>query len=209
MRDEAAPRVPRQARSRAKYQAILQAALELFREQSYAETTIDAIVERSGVSVGVFYSYFASKQQLLLALLADELKSEETDLFDASSHQLTLAECEAVLRRLLRQRSDLAHVRQELALVDPEFAEQDREVRQRLQEQLTTSLESLRREGRIRTDVASSTCAWVLRAIFARLIELTATLPVTQMEDEIHATALLIYHMLVADQNQTPPSHED
>jgi AcrR family transcriptional regulator len=206
MKEEAVPRVPRQARSRAKYQAILQAGLELFREQSYAETTVDAIVERSGVSVGVFYSYFASKRQLLLALLADELNLEAADVFDPSSHTLTLAECESVLRRLLRQRSDLVRVRQELVLVDPEFAEQDREIRQCFHEQLAATLERLRREGRIRADITSSTCAWMLRAIFARLIEITASLPSAQVEDEIHAAALPIYHMLVADEIDTSSS---
>lgn len=46
---------------------ILDAALELFRTQGYAETTMRQIAEEAGVAVGNAYYYFASKDQLILA----------------------------------------------------------------------------------------------------------------------------------------------
>lgn len=46
---------------------ILDAALELFRTQGYAETTMRQIAEQAGVAVGNAYYYFASKDQLILA----------------------------------------------------------------------------------------------------------------------------------------------
>ncbi|HEU0132785.1 MAG TPA: TetR family transcriptional regulator [Mycobacteriales bacterium] len=46
---------------------ILDAALDLFRTQGYAETTMRQIAQEAGVAVGNAYYYFASKDQLILA----------------------------------------------------------------------------------------------------------------------------------------------
>jgi AcrR family transcriptional regulator len=45
--------------------AIIDAALTLFREQGYEATTMRAIAERAGVSVGNAYYYFAAKEHLI------------------------------------------------------------------------------------------------------------------------------------------------
>jgi AcrR family transcriptional regulator len=46
---------------------ILEAALDLFRERGYDETTMRAIAERAGVAVGNAYYYFRSKEHLIQA----------------------------------------------------------------------------------------------------------------------------------------------
>jgi len=46
---------------------ILDTALELFRAQGYAETTMRQIADAADVAVGNAYYYFASKDQLILA----------------------------------------------------------------------------------------------------------------------------------------------
>lgn len=45
--------------------AIIEAALRLFRERGYDETTMRAIAAEAGVSVGNAYYYFASKEHLI------------------------------------------------------------------------------------------------------------------------------------------------
>lgn len=45
--------------------AILDAALTLFRERGYEETTMRAIAEEAGVSIGNAYYYFRSKEHLV------------------------------------------------------------------------------------------------------------------------------------------------
>ena len=47
--------------------AILQTALGMFRESGYEETTMRAIAERAGVSLGNAYYYFHSKEHLIQA----------------------------------------------------------------------------------------------------------------------------------------------
>src|SRR5918911_559773 len=46
---------------------ILETALEMFRERGYEETTMRAIAEKAGVSLGNAYYYFHSKEHLIQA----------------------------------------------------------------------------------------------------------------------------------------------
>ena len=46
---------------------ILDAALELFRERGFEETTMREIARRAGVATGAAYYYFASKEDLVMA----------------------------------------------------------------------------------------------------------------------------------------------
>jgi len=58
-----APKTRRGETSRA---AILATALDLFQERGYEATTMRAIAERAGVSLGSSYHYFPSKEHLVL-----------------------------------------------------------------------------------------------------------------------------------------------
>src|SRR5258708_25504786 len=48
-------------------QLILDAALEIFHERGYEETTMRAIAKKAGVSLGNAYYYFGSKEHLIQA----------------------------------------------------------------------------------------------------------------------------------------------
>jgi len=62
------PRVPQQARSRQKRDALLTAAARLFEDRGYEATTADDIAAAADVSIGTFYSYFRNKRQVFLTL---------------------------------------------------------------------------------------------------------------------------------------------
>ncbi len=55
---------------------ILAAAMACFARQGYRATSMDDVVRESGLSVGAIYSYFASKEDLFLALSDD--RAEQT-----------------------------------------------------------------------------------------------------------------------------------
>ena len=55
---------------------ILAAAMTCFARQGYRATSMDDVVRESGLSVGAIYSYFASKEDLFLALSDD--RAEQT-----------------------------------------------------------------------------------------------------------------------------------
>ena len=61
---------PRQARSQAMVEAILDAAARVLTEQGYARLTTNLVAERAGVSIGSLYQYFPNKESLVSALHA-------------------------------------------------------------------------------------------------------------------------------------------
>ncbi len=64
---------------------ILQAALELFQERGFAETTMRDIAKRASVAVGAAYYYFESKEKLVLDFYAQV----QTDMQEASRESLS------------------------------------------------------------------------------------------------------------------------
>jgi AcrR family transcriptional regulator len=83
--------LPKTARGEHSRAAIFEAALALFRERGYEATTMRAIAEHAGVSLGSSYHYFASKEHLVLE-------------FYRHTHQLHLA----AIGPLLARERDLA-----------------------------------------------------------------------------------------------------
>lgn len=60
---------PRQARSRALVDAVLEAAARVLVERGYEGATTNHIAEVAGVSIGSIYQYFPNKEALVRALL--------------------------------------------------------------------------------------------------------------------------------------------
>jgi AcrR family transcriptional regulator len=71
--DEDLPAAPRQARSLSTRKKLLEAGRNLFAEQGYDATSIQAITARAGMASGAFYTYFRSKRQLLIVLMSELL----------------------------------------------------------------------------------------------------------------------------------------
>lgn len=60
--------MPTQARSRRRYEAILDAAAELFADGGFDATTMDAIATRAETSIGSLYQFFPDKLAIFRAL---------------------------------------------------------------------------------------------------------------------------------------------
>jgi AcrR family transcriptional regulator len=68
------PPIPaRQRRKEARPQELLDAALELFVEKGFAATRSDQVAVRAGVSKGTLYLYYPSKEELLKAVIQQNL----------------------------------------------------------------------------------------------------------------------------------------
>lgn len=67
-------RIPKQKRSKALTEHIIQAAAELFAEKGYYAVTSHNIAEAAEISIGSFYSYFSDKKQVLLAVLSNHIE---------------------------------------------------------------------------------------------------------------------------------------
>jgi len=68
---------------RSRRQSILDAALDCFLANTVSATTIDAIRERSGASVGSIYHFFGSKDGLAAQLYVDVLADHHNVYLDA------------------------------------------------------------------------------------------------------------------------------
>jgi AcrR family transcriptional regulator len=66
-------RSPRQARSRATWEAIVEAAAQILERDGADAFTTGSVAERAGVSIGTLYQYFPDKQAILAAAAKREL----------------------------------------------------------------------------------------------------------------------------------------
>jgi AcrR family transcriptional regulator len=89
-RDQAVARSLDSARVRAesRVQRFLDAALELMNDNTTGkEFTVQEVVERSGQSLRSFYQYFGGKQELLLALFEESVRSTAEHLADVVANE--------------------------------------------------------------------------------------------------------------------------
>lgn len=63
---------PRQVRSVATFEAILEAAARILESLGFAGFNTNAVAERAGVSIGSLYQYFPSKDALIVELIRRE-----------------------------------------------------------------------------------------------------------------------------------------
>jgi len=74
--------VPQQERSQKRYQAILDAAAEVFAERGVEAATMQEIAERADTSIGSVYRFFADKQALFQAVV-DRVAATDRELLEA------------------------------------------------------------------------------------------------------------------------------
>ena len=94
-------RKPRQSRSRATVDAILQATAQVLVRDGYQKATTNRIAERAGVSVGTLYQYFPNKDALVVAL-CEQHSDEMMTLLSASIAELQDATAERATRVIVR-----------------------------------------------------------------------------------------------------------
>ncbi len=84
-------RAKRERRKEARPGELIQAALELFVEKGFAATRSEEVATRAGVSKGTLFLYFPSKEDLLKAVITENLAgrfsewNEEFETFEGST----------------------------------------------------------------------------------------------------------------------------
>jgi len=64
---------PEDPKKRAKYQAIIEAALEAFSEYGYHDCPVSKIARRANVADGTIYLYFANKEEVLISVFREKI----------------------------------------------------------------------------------------------------------------------------------------
>jgi len=159
----------RDEKKRRQHQAILDAAVDLFRDRGYDSTRVQDIIERAEISEATFFNYFPSKDSLLheLADLSVQLYTSAVDYQLERSDQpvplrvrelmralALVAEQDPELQALLYARSDL--FRASGALKEREL---------RLYDRLTELFRLGQQRGEIRTDTEPLQLAEILTGI--------------------------------------------
>lgn len=67
-------KTPRQARARATYESILDAAARLLVARGYGDFTTNHVAERAGVAIGSLYEYFPDKETVVAELVRRTLR---------------------------------------------------------------------------------------------------------------------------------------
>jgi AcrR family transcriptional regulator len=88
---------PRQARSRALVEAILDATERVLAQEGSEHATTTRVAEVAGVSVGSLYQYFPSREALLAAVIERRVERDERE-FAARMAELGDASLAAVIR---------------------------------------------------------------------------------------------------------------
>jgi AcrR family transcriptional regulator len=198
------PRIPRQARSRALRQALLDAALRLFSERGYETVGIEEIAAAAQTGIGSVYAYFRGKQQLLLMLMQEYLAVlQGLDLSAPFAAEDRVAAIESALRRALvpdRDYAGLWRAWREAVSRYEELRPLDLAIAEWMRLGVAALIEEGRASGRLRPDLDVSATAAVINAIAWQLSQVSPP-------DEtavIAAAAKMIYHAIFTDAQPDP-----
>jgi len=85
-----------------KRELILQTALELFADKGFYATSISNIANKAGISQGLLYSYFKSKEDLLHVLFDNYLKLMSNMINPNNDDEITNEEMRGFLKMMTR-----------------------------------------------------------------------------------------------------------
>jgi AcrR family transcriptional regulator len=152
--------------------ALTKAARSLFEEHGFHNCRINDITERAGVSVGTFYTYFGSKEDIFRALLAqveDEVYGElSSSTAGSDSPAENIAQTNRLYLAAFRRNARFWTVLEEAALTDPESAKLLGDRRRYYQARTKRALDRWQQRGEIAADIDTEFTALALGAMTER-----------------------------------------
>jgi AcrR family transcriptional regulator len=85
-------KLPRQARARATFDAIVESSARLLAAEGYAAVSTNRVAEVAGVSIGSLYEYFPNKQSIVATALARVTAEIAAEVSDSLHTALALEE---------------------------------------------------------------------------------------------------------------------
>lgn len=82
----------REKKKRKTKKAILTAAISLFSERGYEQTSMAALAGKAGVGKSTIYTYFATKREILIAFCEDELEYVYKEIHEQANPDASLVE---------------------------------------------------------------------------------------------------------------------
>lgn len=106
-------KLPRQARSKANFEAILDAAARVLVKEGYDRATTNHIADVAGVGIGTLYEYFPSKESVFAALRRRMNQEGFARLMEAADNSKEVSP-----REMIEQ---IVQARIDVVLIDPDL----------------------------------------------------------------------------------------
>ena len=97
----AAKKIPRQGRSQATYDSILDAAARLLEKHGFAALTTNHVARAAGVAIGSLYEYFATKDAIVAEVVRRTVRDVVQEIAQSFQRSLAMG-MESGLRPLIR-----------------------------------------------------------------------------------------------------------
>ena len=163
--------LPRSARAERTRQRLLDAAGQCFADSGFAKTTVEEIARTAGVSKGLVYHHFRSKDEVLRSVLERTLEqwaeltgssvvNDQTDFIHALRRM-----AHATLRWARRNPMVLAMIRMDPLVLLSVGVEPVRDAMQAFQQRLERGLRDAIRTGELRPDIDVEHTAELLRVL--------------------------------------------
>jgi AcrR family transcriptional regulator len=187
-------------------EALLEAALRVFAERGYRDSSVDEIADRAGYSKGALYWHFSSKDDLFFALLEERIDRpwrESIELLESAPPEHDMApEASRRFAEILRGQREmllLDHEYWSQAVRDPKlrarYARRQAKLRAALAKAITARLEHL---GAGSVDAVAEDLATVFMSLTSGLGQEKLVEPGAVPEHLLGNTFALIYAGLVA-----------
>ena len=198
------PRSDRRERRRMETrERLYRAALELFGEHGFLETTVEDITEAADVGKGTFFNYFPTKEHVLAAYGGERIAAVERALEKARATSGSVLE---VLGELARDSAGQSHENPAVLRAIYAAHASCAPVRAELQKRMRTSRKMLaeiislaQKRGEIRSDASSIDLARVIQTVVIGFTMAWALTPETHFQATASKTWNLIAPSLRAD----------
>ena len=189
---QTARRLTRQEQQEQTRTRLIEAADHMFAEGGVVAASLRTLCERAGFSQGAFYSNFASKEDLLLAVLQRHIH-QEVEIMRHLVSTTRRDDLDGALDSLARRLAELAHdphwslLSVELQLHarrNPEFAQRSDQVKRASLHEFTTVLEELIAHHALTPALPAPDLARGLYALWSGLV-LQGTIKETASRDQI------------------------
>jgi TetR/AcrR family transcriptional regulator, transcriptional repressor for nem operon len=185
-------------------QRILEAAGRRFKQDGIDGAGIAALMSDAGLTNGAFYAHFASKEDLVANVLADQLRAQRQSLDAQPSDRAGL---EAFIRSYLspQHRDQCGDGCPSAALLD-EIARRPPETRRVFTDELTCSMDDIAARLDPTNPEAARTDALTIFGLMVGTLQLARALTDRELSDQLLAQGVETAFMLLEDFAQRPAS---
>jgi AcrR family transcriptional regulator len=194
-------KLPRQARSRASFDAILDGCARVLERGGYESLTTNRVAEAAGVGIGTLYDFFPNREAIVVALAEQRLERLAAGVKDGLAEAEGLDAYPALdllIRRIVRAVA-VDRVLYRVLLREAVFVRDSRATRRALESFFELGQLASRRAGKRIHLPDPPADSWVIGRMLAHaVLEIVWTRGEPSRERLIEALVRLTYRMLVA-----------